>query len=395
MDYQTLLAVLIGVYCLQAMALIITWYQSRNEDGTREWAAGGVCMAAGALVVLIASTIAHGEEIGQRMVPVTSAGIALIATGWLFLWAGIRRFVNHLDFSSHYLGLFFVLFYILLLQQQFFTLPLGWIVFCLATVVAIASSLILAELMVSRERASLISQFMMLCFGLTALLWGGRAALALLDMARPLGTLFDGLLMYQAVLVTVAVTLGMILMTTERVQKHLREQASIDSLTGLYNRRAFHDVSRAVIAAAERDKQPVALALLDLDHFKSINDTFGHGVGDKVLMRFANLAELTFRDQDILARFGGEEFVVLLSGADADQAMRALQRLRQRLETECIEYQGVCVPSTVSIGVSCRRRGKIDLHAMLEEADKALYDAKRAGRNQVIMYHLGDAVPAI
>ena len=389
MDYHTLLIVLIAAFCLQALALTIAWYENRDEDGTREWAIAALCMAFGAILVLF---LGMGASPTARQEPVIYSGITLIATGWMFLWAGARRFLSHRPFSLHYLGIFFVVFYLALFQRPFFDLPQGWLLVCLALVVTVASGLIISEFVMARACKQWAARLLVVCFGLTGLTWGLRGAVALSDLGQPLGSKLDVLVLFETILATVTVTFGMILLSAERMHAQLREQAYLDSLTGLYNRRAFHEASRALVASAERDGEPIALALLDMDHFKAINDNFGHGVGDKVLMRFANLAELTFRDEDVLARFGGEEFVVLLPGADAEQAMQALQRLRRRLETECIEYQGQCVPSTVSIGLSCRQGEKIDLHAMIEEADKALYDAKRAGRNRVILYHIEEVL---
>jgi len=167
------------------------------------------------------------------------------------------------------------------------------------------------------------------------------------------------------------------------LESHLEWLATTDALTGLANRNRFFAVAEVEMKRAERHGRPVAVLMADMDHFKRINDTHGHEVGDAVLKAFARLSRGVLRPQDLVARFGGEEFAVLLPETDRAGALAVAERLRA--EAECLRGDGVppdlCV--TVSIGVSEIEAGERTPEPALSRADRALYAAKRAGRNRV------------
>jgi diguanylate cyclase (GGDEF)-like protein/PAS domain S-box-containing protein len=176
--------------------------------------------------------------------------------------------------------------------------------------------------------------------------------------------------------------------TAELEQLHaaLLEVANHDSLTGLYNRRAFRELGGQLFKTAYRNDASVSVLMLDLDHFKGINDRFGHAEGDRVLQAVAATLKATARDNDIVTRYGGEEFVVAMLGADAAESQATAERLRLAIAAIC----GLKIPITASIGVaSCRPalhpRGDEthSLEVLLDQADQALYAAKNRGRNQV------------
>ena len=160
------------------------------------------------------------------------------------------------------------------------------------------------------------------------------------------------------------------------------EIAERDALTGLYNRRRATELLELFAKQAARGKH-FALAVVDIDHFKRVNDTHGHAAGDLVLQCFAKEAITTLREGDILARWGGEEFLLLLPTGDVDSALSGAQRLRERTVAMAVPLpQGGTVEFTVSIGVAALREGEAASKA-LERADAALYSAKAAGRNRV------------
>lgn len=166
----------------------------------------------------------------------------------------------------------------------------------------------------------------------------------------------------------------------------LRHDASTDALTGLPNRRAFDAKAERLLVDAERTGRPLALLVLDLDFFKRVNDSFGHAAGDAVLTRMGRLLVAELRPEDQPARFGGEEFVVLLPNTTAVQALSVADRIRKRVETTQVAVEDRRIAMTVSIGVSTFRRGRTDeAQALFERADKALYEAKRRGRNCVVV----------
>jgi diguanylate cyclase (GGDEF)-like protein len=160
------------------------------------------------------------------------------------------------------------------------------------------------------------------------------------------------------------------------------ELAERDALTGLYNRRRASELLELFARQAARG-QRIALAVVDIDHFKRVNDTHGHAAGDLVLQRFASEASATLRDGDILARWGGEEFLLLLPTGDVDSALGVAQRMRERTVAMAVTLpQGGTVAFTVSIGVAVLQKGEAASRA-IERADAALYRAKANGRNCV------------
>lgn len=169
-----------------------------------------------------------------------------------------------------------------------------------------------------------------------------------------------------------------------------RELASRDLLTGLINRRHMLELLHLEQRRCLRGVRVMLLALMDIDHFKSINDTYGHGVGDLALQTFAEVVRENIRSSDVLARWGGEEFVLLISDTDVDGALLTLNRVRQAVQVAEVEGGPSDLQMTVSIGLAAHIAGEA-LETTLDRADKALYCAKRAGRNQVV---LGERPPA-
>ena len=161
------------------------------------------------------------------------------------------------------------------------------------------------------------------------------------------------------------------------LRAELERRSVSDALTGILNRAGWNQQAPMALAAADQNEQPVALLYIDLDHFKSINDRHGHAVGDAVIEHAARLIRDEVRGRDLVARLGGEEFAVLLTGNGAVRAPAVAARIRQNFESE-----GGPVPSTLSVGVAERLPGE-DLMALMGRADAALLRAKRNGRNRV------------
>lgn len=163
-----------------------------------------------------------------------------------------------------------------------------------------------------------------------------------------------------------------------------RELASRDPLTGLLNRRHMLELLHLEQRRCLRGVRTMLLAQLDIDHFKSINDTYGHGVGDLALQTFADRVRENIRSSDVFSRWGGEEFVLLLSDTYVEGAMLTLQRVREAVQNAVIDGGPVSLKMTVSIGLAAHIAGE-SIEVTLDRADKALYCAKRAGRNQVVL----------
>jgi diguanylate cyclase (GGDEF)-like protein len=164
----------------------------------------------------------------------------------------------------------------------------------------------------------------------------------------------------------------------------LQDLATKDFLTGLSNRRHFFDVASKRLESLRADPQPYAVATLDIDHFKKINDTWGHDGGDLALKAVARAVADHARPQDTVARFGGEEFVVFAPGLDAEAARDHFEGLRERIAALLIELTGgTAISATTSIGVCTSSNAQQNIHALLNESDRMLYIAKAGGRNRV------------
>lgn len=156
--------------------------------------------------------------------------------------------------------------------------------------------------------------------------------------------------------------------------------ATTDSLTGIMNKRAFTSLSQSYFEASKRDDYPLSMLVLDLDHFKKVNDAHGHKVGDDTLIEFVQLISKLLRKSDLFSRFGGEEFTLLLFKTDNIGAFALAEKIRTTVEHHTFPHD---TPLTVSIGISSMQSQDYSCNELFERADKALYTAKQLGRNQV------------
>jgi len=166
--------------------------------------------------------------------------------------------------------------------------------------------------------------------------------------------------------------------------QHARENSMTDSLTGLHNRRYAMERLAQEWAATERSHQPLSIMALDIDHFKQINDTYGHDAGDVVLRHLAELLREFSRTPDVSCRVGGEEFIIMAPGTTLEGAMHYAERIRAGVQAHAIDISGTRLHLTVSIGVTQKSSGVANLDQLLKQADDALYRAKHAGRNQIV-----------
>jgi diguanylate cyclase (GGDEF)-like protein len=175
---------------------------------------------------------------------------------------------------------------------------------------------------------------------------------------------------------------GFLLLCKQRDDAQMQVLATTDFLTGLANRRAFFEQAESARLLATRLRKPIALMMIDIDHFKQLNDRFGHASGDEALVLFADIARRALRDHDIMGRLGGEEFALALPGTSLDGALQAAERLRVAINHAPLITSGSGYMMTVSVGVVLIEPGEA-LTAALARADHALYAAKSGGRNRV------------
>jgi diguanylate cyclase (GGDEF)-like protein len=179
-------------------------------------------------------------------------------------------------------------------------------------------------------------------------------------------------------------SIGFLLLYNETLQRELHLLARVDSLTGVKNRLALTETTTQLLSQASRVGRPLGVLMIDADHFKSVNDRFGHGGGDKVLLALVGSIRATLRTSNVIGRIGGEEFVVLAPDTRLDEALVLAERIRETVECTPLLVDGHLLQLTVSIGVVAAAPGEHDVKGLLQRADAALYAAKRAGRNRVM-----------
>lgn len=178
-----------------------------------------------------------------------------------------------------------------------------------------------------------------------------------------------------------AVVLFLVYVATRRYQERIAALATTDVLTGLPNRRGFNLLAAQALQEAVRDQSPLSALLIDLDHFKLLNDTHGHLAGDHVLRGFAQSLQSNLRQSDIICRWGGEEFILLLKDTGSSTARQLAEKIRQQTAEQVFQYNGVNLQITTSIGIT-ELHGDDNLDRLIARADRALYRAKQSGRNR-------------
>jgi diguanylate cyclase (GGDEF)-like protein len=197
------------------------------------------------------------------------------------------------------------------------------------------------------------------------------------------GSVWLTVLSFEALLFTISIAFILLAMAKERTEFRHRTAAMVDPLTGIANRRAFlHDADDLTKRHAAHPC-PTAVLVIDLDHFKSINDRFGHAVGDSVLQIFARIAKTVMRPSDLVGRLGGEEFAAVLYNINRDKAAALAEAIRAGFAAAACEADGYPVTATLSIGMVFNQVAALDLPELLAQADHALYYAKERGRNRV------------
>ncbi len=198
-----------------------------------------------------------------------------------------------------------------------------------------------------------------------------------------LGSVWLTVLSFEALLFTISIAFILLAMAKERTELRHRTAAMVDPLTGIANRRSFLQDAAQLAKRHAANPRPTAVLLIDLDHFKSINDRFGHALGDRALEIFAEAARQSVRSSDLVGRLGGEEFAAVLVNTSQDKAVAVAERIRASFAQAALEVDSRPVGATVSIGLVHCQDVVLDVPELLAQADQALYFAKEHGRNRV------------
>lgn len=379
LDIHTLLVAVALATAFCAGARCLLWRMHLAIPGLGRWAVGGGCAVATFVMIL-----SYGKT---QWAPALSLAQLFILMGLLLSWDGFRRFMGQTPLTPSVLtGIATAgLLWVLIAQTQYLieAKAIGN-----AVLVAALSFLIARDLLLSPQGRTAAIRATGCIYAVNVVVFLIRAILAQdnpekIDLLNPNGVAAAMLLWFLCSVI--AITLGMVLMTAERLQADLNNQANHDPLTGALNRRSFSVLSEQAMAYAQLEQQPLSILMLDLDHFKKVNDRLGHDFGDKVLCKFVAVTESILREKDVFCRFGGEEFVALLPDTDAAEALLVANRLRAVFEVDSalIETQAAQehFAITVSVGVA-QLNADESFASFLSRADKALYLAKDKGRNR-------------
>lgn len=233
-------------------------------------------------------------------------------------------------------------------------------------------------------------QFTGLCFIVFTGFTSYRFYVLALDSVNPVEHLtawnLNELTFLACMLSVLAINFGFIAMVNEKLVELLEQSTKLDWLTGILNRKNLEKNAEIMAAQTLKFKQSHAMLLMDLDKFKSINDTYGHLFGDQVIQVFADLIKDNVREIDLIGRYGGEEFCVLMPNSTESEALILAERIRQKYEATPILYNGEAFKFTVSIGVCDSNKAGMYFKNMFSAADQSLYVAKSSGRNQVAIF---------
>ncbi len=246
----------------------------------------------------------------------------------------------------------------------------------------------------ARARAVLVACY---AIGTVAFLSRGLSAIMSVDPLEAFTSpsAWQSALFVAAATAAIVSTFGFLMLHKERSDGEAVRMATIDPLTGAYNRRTFHDIAEREIARARRAGQPLSIIVVDIDHFRPINEKHGNHTGDEVLRRVADLIRTALRKEDMLVRYGGEEFLVMLPEVPGPGAVVVAGRIRKAVEAEATPVEGATLRLTVSVGVSARLdEGPESIENLLTRADEALALAKQRGRNRVVALSLGRSIAA-
>ena len=369
LDIWTLSVVAICVVALLGLFLLFAWMRQRSVRALAWW---GSAYLIGALAIALWSSPPQSYRWSSEL----PEAMAFIACG--MIWNGVRLFHSRALLP---LGVFAgAAVWLLLCQLPIFSDGSGGRT-VLGVLVVAAYTFIIAFELARERRKSLYSRTAAIVVPSL------HAAIFLMPLAiralLPEGsTSWLTVFALETILYAVGAAFIVLVMVNDRDVNIYRSAATTDHLTGLMNRRAFMENARALCAHQGERGEPVTLLMFDLDHFKSINDRFGHAVGDDVLRVFADVARANMRSSDIVGRLGGEEFAAIVPESSGI-ACRIADRLRVAFGAAGVTVGPHAIGATVSIGAATSYEPVANLDALINRADTALYSAKHGGRNRV------------
>lgn len=382
LDLRTMMVVIAAMSFLFAGLLELAGLHAGNVRGVRIWALASFCISIGLSFAIAMLTPSDGW--------VLVAGATFVGAGASLQFAGIQAFKD---------------------ERCDWRIPIAFILAILASTTwfavlhpdiearSITNSLILALANAACASALLVPVkpplrtaywFTGGAFAALAIVFLIRAIVIMLSPDNTYG-LYANLAInpatfFAASMTQLCITFGFVLMLNYRLANELHDLASRDQLTGALNRRGLEEEAVRQQARCLRYKAPLAVMLIDVDHFKQINDQYGHQAGDEVLRRLTAVVQASIRTEDYFARYGGEEFCVLLPAATESDVMVIAERLRQNYAAMRVNLEDETIASTISIGVADSTHTGMVFNFLVAAADQAMYRAKQTGRNRVVAY---------
>lgn len=387
LDLRTLLIVLVILYACLGFVCLLLPFRIPGSHAVTNWGYGMLTLAAGmagialrgVLPDLVSVMLANALILGSFLFILRSVSPGRGQGASAFGWSVVAASVLLLSYASY-------------LQSG---VRIRIVILSMAMAILVVQP-VLALIAPPRtnRRAKFFTAACLGGIGLTMLVraglttqWGSHA-----DFLGPDFVQFASVLLFGVF--GVLSTLGVMWIEIEKLRADLARLAMVDPLTETLNRRAFMLEYERELSRCMREKTGLALAIFDIDHFKDVNDTYGHLVGDQVLRRVADTLRASLRGHDVLGRYGGEEFALLMPGADTTAAMVGTERARLAVGEKPIEAGPVSIPITASAGVAAFGVNGSDWESLLRSADAALYEAKRGGRNRAVAAHGAPAASA-
>lgn len=377
LDVNTLFLVTIYVEAMLGLLLLFAWVQNSSITAVAWWGSAHLLRSASVVLFGMWGSV-------PDLISIDLANVILL-TAFAVTWTGARVFDGR---SPSIFGLFAGAgLWLIVSRMPIVTESLDGRILISSGIIASYTWLTAYEFWRGRGEP-LVSRwpaiFMLFAHGALFLL---RTPLSQVLPWSPDNQVFESVwltvLSFEALLFTIAIAFILLAMAKERTELLHKTAALVDPLTGIANRRAFLEGGAMLARRVDAHPRPAAMLLLDLDHFKSINDRFGHALGDRALQTFAETVSANVGPFDQIGRLGGEEFAVLLYDADESKALRTAEQIRAAYAEVASEVDGRPLGATVSIGVAVCEDGPLDVAAMLAQADEALYQAKERGRNRV------------
>jgi diguanylate cyclase (GGDEF)-like protein len=391
LDVNTLFMVTMHVEIILGLLLFFAWAQNFSKRALAWWGSAHLMRAVSIMLLGMYGSVPDSLSIDLAN--------AVLFGSFALTWCGARVFDRRSPEPA--IALVGVAIWLLACRLQTFTTTLELRLLVGSGIVTAYTWATAYEFWRGRDEA-LVSRwpaiFMLFAHGALFLLRTPLGAVANVPQGNLAMSGWLELLSLEAMLFTISIAFILLAMAKERTEYRHRAAASTDPLTGVANRRGFLEQA-ALSRRATPNGQPTAVLLFDLDHFKLINDQYGHAIGDRTLQIFADVAKAHIGTAGTLGRWGGDEFVAVLHNTSHEIAATVAERIRADLEQAAADIDGRLVGATISTGMAFSSQGAVELPAMLLQADQALYRAKNDGRNRMAiataeMSVAADAEPA-